>query len=149
MTALTVRALFLAACTVAASTAFLPANTNTRPHAMPPPPAYRTRSGPTCNLDRKGRASGWHNPFSNKDSRHLELLDIPHTVINRQPPPTRGVGSDGGGGGGGGAPKMNSTFEENMAAEMNLGDLLDILEELLDLLEQISRALTQWRTMVR
>jgi len=41
------------------------------------------------------------------------------------------------------------SLQESMAAEMNLGDLLDILEELLDLLEEISRALTQWRTMVR
>jgi hypothetical protein len=170
MTALTVRALFLAACTVAASAAFLQANTNTRPHATLRPPAYRTRSGPaTCNLDSKDRASGWHNPFYNKDSRHLQLLDILQTLVNRPPPPTRGVASDGGGGGGGGggAPKMNSTLEEHMAAEMsraltrwsgavatlslqesmaaemNLGDLLDILEELLDLLEEISRALTR------
>ena len=169
MTALTVRALLSAACIVAASAAFLQVNTNTRAGAMLRPPAYRARSGPTtCNLDRKGRASGWHNTFSNKDSRHLQLLDIIQTLVNRQPPPTRGVASDGGGGGGGGgAPKMNSTVEENMAAEMNraltrwygavgtlslqesmatemkLEHLLDILEELLDPFEEISRALAR------
>ena len=102
----------LALCIVAGAAAFVRVGTNV--HTNTPAPALRGHTSLTCRLEKKRRPrGGWHTP-SGQDSRHLELLEILQTVVNRQPPRPRG-----GGGGGGGARKRNAALEQReTAAEM-------------------------------